>query len=1151
MRRGKGRCCPRLADDLLPLLFALAAAAPLWGAGMVETRGGGDSPFLLWRVAEMTDALRAGLFPVRWMPDAACGLGYPFFNYYAALPYYLAAALHGLGLPILVAIQAVQTLGLILAALTFGRWVAGHLRSPWARTLAVAAYTFAPFHLVNLYVRGDSLSEFFAFVWYPLILLAIDRLAERPASKGRLVAAALAYAALILTHNVSALIFAPFALGYALLRSCLPACGQRAAWGRAARVVVAPFLLALLLSLWFWLPALAELDYGQLGEAFTAGYFHYDRHFRAWNLVQRTWRFDYRVAGSADEAGPFAMGAVQALMALVGAVVLLVRRSGTRGWRLFLLGGGALATLMITPLSAPLWARIGLLAKTQFPWRFLSVQALFTAALTGVLLEEYGAREARWRLPAALLLVGATLWAALADLHPERLLIADEDVTREHLLFYESFTANLGTTIRYEYLPREVVPRLYISEVVVDGVGALRADGQPPPQGTLLSATPRGQRWQVRLERDALVAFPVNAWPGWSAEVDGVPVEVSSVQGSGRLAVAMEAGRHEVVLRLRETPLRRLADLLSLGALLVLAGWGGVSLRRRRPSFGAARLVVAALVVAVGLPWGVHRCAPLPAPATLFDFVRSPWPHRGVADFGGLRAAIAPMEIEARPAETITVPLRSLAVSEPLTVTLRLVSPAEPRHGVPCALSEHTFPADAPPSAWSLRLPDDLPRGLYLVNLRVAGRRGALTARSMRGAPLGDLYVGIVRVRHGPQAEGRPQARFPDLHLEALWVRQTSPQTVAVGMRWSAPLGTPRNWSLSLRLHDVEGRTLAQWDGQPGYGYLPTTLWSPGEAVSMTVGLALPYGTAPGSYRLEVVTYLEATMGDGASATFPVTLTQATLWNSREEHCPLVRKGLTLRCPAGDLFLKKVEMPERIVEGQPLDFTAEWTAIATPRAALRARWEVVDGDGEVVASVEGPPAAGSDTRLWPRFALVRAPVRLVLPPLLDRPPYHLVLTVEGGEASYRCEMEEPLPVERRPRCFAPPAEIEHPLSATFGGLIRLLGYDLDRGEEGLRLTLWWQAVAQPGRDYKRFVHLYGEDGRLLAQDDAVPREWHYPTSWWAAGEVVSETVTLEAVPGGRRLGFGWYDPQTLERLPARDGAGQALPDDLLIVPLEP
>ncbi|MCU0522539.1 MAG: 6-pyruvoyl-tetrahydropterin synthase-related protein, partial [Anaerolineae bacterium] len=210
---------------LFPLLCGLLAAAPLWGPGIVATRGGGDSPFLLQRTLDMAESLHAGVFPVRWMAHAAYDLGYPFFNYYAALPYYLSGALTALGLNVLSAIQATQTLGFILAAAAVGLWTRSMFRSLAARILTVAAYTFAPFHLVNVYVRGDSLSEFYAFVWFPLILWALDRLAAQR-TWSRVLTAACAYGALILTHNISALVFSPFALAYALVLTALPTAGS-------------------------------------------------------------------------------------------------------------------------------------------------------------------------------------------------------------------------------------------------------------------------------------------------------------------------------------------------------------------------------------------------------------------------------------------------------------------------------------------------------------------------------------------------------------------------------------------------------------------------------------------------------------------------------------------------------------------------------------------------------------------------------------------------------------------------------------------------------------------------------------------------------------------------------------------------------------
>ena len=50
----------------------------------------------------------------------------------------------------------------------------------------------------------------------------------------------------------------------------------------------------------------------------------------------------------------------------------------------------------------------------------------------------------------------------------------------------------------------------------------------------------------------------------------------------------------------------------------------------------------------------------------------------------------------------------------------------------------------------------------------------------------------------------------------------------------------------------------------------------------------------------------------------------------------------------------------------------------------------------------------------------------------------------------------------------------------------------------------------------------------------MPSAWSYPTSWWRAGEVVSETVRLELTgvpPGDYRVAVGWYLPATGVRLP--------------------
>ena len=1194
---------------LLPLL----AAFPLWGPGMVNTRGGGDSPFLLQRTLDMAENLRHGIFPARWMAHAAYDLGYPFFNHYAALPFYLSGGLTALGLSPLLAIQATQTLGFLLAALTLALWARRVYGNRWATLLAVAAYTFAPFHLVNVYVRGDSLSEFWAFVWYPLILWTLDRVAEHPTLR-RVTLAALSYAALILTHNVSALIFAPFALLYAAIQRVGESTQQREGEkaekreGKSANRIsrstqyvvrlISPFLLAFLLTAWFWIPAIGETGYGQMGPEFTAGYFHYSNHFRGLNLVQRTFLFDYSVAGDATAAGPFAMGGVQAALALLGAGALIwqigesakkresesathILRSTQYAFILFSLG---LSTFMITPLSTPLWEHLPLLATTQFPWRFLSVQALFTAMATAALANrregekaekrESDSRFAQHAVPAFLIVCLAL--AALGALRPERLLITADDVTWDPLLLYEAFTGNIGTTIRYEYLPRDVKPRLYLSEAVVDGVDAAQpiADGGVMATAVLLERLPDRQTWQLTAAGDAPVTFPLIWWPGWQAEVDGVVADAYPMTGSGRLTVDLPAGEHTVTLQLRATPLRAAAEWISaltvVGLCAVFFQHRGVEARRRKEladflkaglgSTGAL-LSVAALAVILPALFSPSSSLPFslsPAPAT-FDFIQMPWATRGPVYFGtpwhaqlgtgdAVLTAVGALPHGVSPAQMLPVPLTwELPTPKSITATLRLVSPAEPRHGVSYGLAETTFTLAGQVTP-TLELPADLSRGLYLLELRVFGIDGELPARTATGAERGALYLGAVRVTQGPSlpADAPVLARFRDLTLHAVEVQQPDPTTLRLKLHWSLAQRTPRNWSLSLRLLDADGRQLTQADLQPGYGYLPTTLWQAGELVTDYPALPLPEGLAPGDYTLHVISYLEATMETGGEVALPLELTGVTVRDPRERCCEWQYREEQTLCAAGGVTLISLALPEAHPEGAALEFTAEWYAAAPPSADLIARWEALDAAGNGVATCEGPLAPGSRTSAWPRFAWVRAPVTLALPPLLPDGPYTLRLTLLAeGAITQTCELGA-LNIVPRPRSFTLPAPT-YPQQAAFGGELRLLGYDLSRDADTLRVTLWWQAQTVPARDYKRFVHVIAASGDILAQDDAMPRAWTYPTSWWAAGEVVSETVTLPAPPGDYRLGVGWYDGDTGVTLPATAADGTLWADNRVLL----
>ena len=170
-------------------------------------------------------------FPVRWIPDASYGYGYPFYNFYAPFKSTSAAGFFAVRIQLRAGHPLAQVTGFFVAGLGMFYLGRNWWASRWAGLLAAVAYTAAPFHMVNVYVRGDSLAEFWAMAFYPLVLLAADGLlagggaagkpereSGRPArdslSPGRWPCSLWPTPAPILSHNISALIFSPFLLLY-------------------------------------------------------------------------------------------------------------------------------------------------------------------------------------------------------------------------------------------------------------------------------------------------------------------------------------------------------------------------------------------------------------------------------------------------------------------------------------------------------------------------------------------------------------------------------------------------------------------------------------------------------------------------------------------------------------------------------------------------------------------------------------------------------------------------------------------------------------------------------------------------------------------------------------------------------------------------
>src|SRR3989338_1439433 len=325
------------------------------------------------RVFEMKKVLQNGVFPVRSVPDLGYGYGYPIFNFYAPLSYYVGSAFMFLGFDALIGTKLMMALGVILAGI-FMYFLARKFFGELGGIVSGLFYLYAPFHAVDIYVRGD-VAEFWAYAFIPLAFLGIY--------KRNILIGAIGFAAIILSHNLTAMMVTPFLL-IVILLNCYIALGNKKSF------IVNPSSLILFLSLalsaFYWVPALLEMKNTNVLSQIGGGADFRD-HFvcinQLWNSL---WGFGVSVDGCTDGLS-IKIGKLHILVSIAAFILMLCFkriRESKAGAIIFLsFLGFFISAFFMLEASKPIWEAIPTMAFFQYPWRFLILASFFSSLLAG------------------------------------------------------------------------------------------------------------------------------------------------------------------------------------------------------------------------------------------------------------------------------------------------------------------------------------------------------------------------------------------------------------------------------------------------------------------------------------------------------------------------------------------------------------------------------------------------------------------------------------------------------------------------------------------------------------------------------------------------------------------------------------------------
>ncbi|MCL2371653.1 hypothetical protein FWC63_02840 [Candidatus Saccharibacteria bacterium] len=522
-----------------------------------EAMTGHDAPFHMFRYQGIINAWRDGQLVPQLDPVAFGGFGYAPSLFYGPLTGWLviffswiAGGYVGVGVNML---MILSVFGAALACYKLIREVTGKTTPA---VLAAVAYAAAPYHLLDYFIRRAD-GEILPFIFAPLVFLGIWRIIQK-SDKNAILPIVIGGAGMVLSHNLSALLFALLATIFILMnwrplfansnwKLSLP---KFAISGvlmlMIASVFILPMLEARSATLYnIFNPVFAETNMGQNANAV------WNRGIHPGSLF-----FDSGVS----ESMFFGLG----ITAILGVVAFFIVRKNlpdevhrfTRHMLIF----GLVTAFMTTVLFFPWQWAPGFMASIQFPWRLLLLSSFALPLVAGISLYWLGKnwfekqtkdkKVPKWSFAA----VGSVLMIAVVA----PLLSVGMDSPRwgywpDYRLssFVENPNRHWWFGAEYEYLPARVMDctdqrQCPLKYEMPDWLytrkaqGIIRVCDEPVTMSALSDTAP-----DAAATCAGYLEFPLFFYPGWTARTNtsDTPTYLEVFESdSGLVAVRVEEG---------------------------------------------------------------------------------------------------------------------------------------------------------------------------------------------------------------------------------------------------------------------------------------------------------------------------------------------------------------------------------------------------------------------------------------------------------------------------------------------------------------------------------------------------------------------------------------------------------------------------------
>ncbi|HLB47952.1 MAG TPA: 6-pyruvoyl-tetrahydropterin synthase-related protein [Anaerolineales bacterium] len=839
------------------IALSLLAAWPLLRYGPpLQAEAITDGPNHLYRFALLSWHVQHGDFYPRWFSDLHYGFGAPVLNFYAPLSYYILLGLRLLTPSFPTAFLLGFVLSIAVGIWGMYYWANEQFASPVAGLTAAAAYSLTPYTYFSIMDRA-AYPEMWGLALAPWLFCLTLRLVRRP-SHGTRIALTVLYGSLILTHNLSALLFTPILLVYSVVSWLQNK--EKAAWHPLMWLSIS-LVHAVCITAFFLLPFLLESQYVQLQR--TSVYSYAASFGAAKDLFSPPIPFDPR---HVINPRPTSVPWPQLALALAAAATAAVWRKNRAVLPNIIIHGlfAALLIFMNLRTSLPLWNILPIANLIQFPFRLLGPAMLLMAWMAGAFIAQLSAPSIQ--RPFALAAIASFFFFTLTwtyhapfDHFPDT--IRPADIIRDEI----AHPTRLGTTNLQEFLPRWVselpspdstLPR-YESADIPSRIAALPNSVALIEEHTTLTAS----KFIYDSPQPFTADFNIFYFPGWTATLDGNPIPIRPSPPHGVITLDLPAGRHEVQVARQPTSPQVAGSLISLIALLLL-GLPLPAIRTAHPQSPAETLqpifavLLASLIV---LRLAVLDQVETPFSRTQLHSIANPLS----ANFDNQLALIGldyPDGARVTAGDSLRINLYWRALA-PLTTDYHIGIQLVDQHGNRFGQSDNQNPASVPTSHWKpeqyardehqLQSLSGAPPGEYhlLVGVYALTDGGVKSLNVLAdGSPTGLEYdLGVVTVtRAALQAPGPLRIAESSVAIQTVGVGDRLPFTIAFVSGDSVSPGL----TAELQFIGSNGQPIFSTRFAPAGPDYPSEQWTPRELIRYPHSIDLPPDLPAGPVHL-------------------------------------------------------------------------------------------------------------------------------------------------------------------------------------------------------------------------------------------------------------------------------------------------------------